>query len=39
MTTKKTLRDAVLPGDGIAHEIMPVCLTLLAEVTAASGSF
>lgn len=39
MKPKKTLRIAVLPGDGIAHEIMPVCLALLADVTAASDSF
>ena len=39
MTPKKTLRIAVLPGDGIAHEIMPVCLALLADVTAPAESF
>ena len=39
MMPKKTLRIAVLPGDGIAHEIMPVCLALLADVTVSADSF
>jgi 3-isopropylmalate dehydrogenase len=39
MTNRKTLHIAVLPGDGIGHEIMPGCLDLLSDVTAAANTF
>jgi 3-isopropylmalate dehydrogenase len=35
MIQHKTLRIAVLPGDGIGGEIMPGCLALLSDVAAA----
>ena len=39
MTERRTLRIAVLPGDGIGGEIMPGCLELLAEVSASADAF
>lgn len=39
MIHSKTLRIAVLPGDGIGGEVMPGCLELLDAVTAGAGTF
>lgn len=39
MNHRKTLRIAVLPGDGIGGEIMPGCINLLSAVTAGADAF
>ena len=39
MTHPRTIRIAVLPGDGIGGEIMPGCLSLLSDVTVGCETF
>ncbi len=39
MTTDRTFNVAVMPGDGIGQEIMPVCLEILDAVKSRVGGF
>lgn len=39
MPSNSDLKIAVLPGDGIGHEIMPACLELLRRVQSKRGGF